>query len=210
MPLGTRILAASAQITAKPLPYFCLTLAGRTPGRNSNSRRGAACCGPPVGRRPACATLWVARATPPSSPQSIGFGLSPIPPPEALRAWATRPATLKGRKSNAPFFQVRPRRPPHAPLMRRPRRGRRPKGRTSTAQSTPQFSAPCQPHCGSAFAPPLSPSPAAILGIGRAPTGRICPLRRAGAPKGRVAGSLYPILCFAHLRDSSIFGSPPK
>ena len=137
----------------QPLPYFCLTLAGRTPGRNSNSRRGAACCGPPVGRRPACATLWVARATPPSSPQSIGFGLSPIPP-EALRAWATRPAPLKGRKSNAPFFQVRPRRPPHAPLMRRPRRGRRPKGRTSTAQSTPQFSAPCQPHCGSAFAPP--------------------------------------------------------
>ncbi len=44
------------------------------------------------------------------------------------------------------------------------------KSRRSSAQSTD----PCPPHCGSAFAPPLSPSPAAILGIGRAPTGRIC------------------------------------
>ncbi len=35
--------------------------------------------------------------------------------------------------------------------------------RTSTAQSVPQFSAPCQPHCGSAVAPPRLPSPAAIL-----------------------------------------------
>ncbi len=81
--------------------------------------------------------------------------------------------------------------------MRRPRRGRRPKGRTSiaqspaqltaqstapcsaqrgaktvagfrarktdTVQSSPQFSASCQPHCGSAVAPPRLPSPAAIL-----------------------------------------------
>ena len=73
--------------------------------------------------------------------------------------------------------------------MRRPRRGRRPKGRTSivqspaqltaqstapcsaqrgaktvagfrarktdTVQSSPQFSASCQPHCGSAVAPPV-------------------------------------------------------
>ena len=33
---------------------------------------------------------------------SVVFGLSPIPP-EALRAWATRPATLKGRIIQAPF-----------------------------------------------------------------------------------------------------------
>ncbi len=32
--------------------------------------------------------------------------------------------------------------------------------RTNTAQSSPQFSAPSQPHCGSAFAPPRLPSPA--------------------------------------------------
>ena len=35
--------------------------------------------------------------------------------------------------------------------------------RTSAAQSSPQFSVPCQPHCGSAVAPPRLPSPAAIL-----------------------------------------------
>ncbi len=31
--------------------------------------------------------------------------------------------------------------------------------KNSTAQSSPQFSAPCPPHCGSAFAPPLFRAP---------------------------------------------------
>ena len=34
--------------------------------------------------------------------------------------------------------------------------------RTVAAQSSPQLSAPCSPHCGSAFAPPRLPSPAGI------------------------------------------------
>ncbi len=54
---------------------------------------------------------------------------------------------------------------PHAPLMRRCARGRRfpSESRYSlSTQSSPQFSAPCPPHCGSAFAPPRMPSPAGI------------------------------------------------
>ncbi len=35
--------------------------------------------------------------------------------------------------------------------------------KTDTAQSSPQFSAPCRPHCGSAFAPPLFRAPGEIL-----------------------------------------------
>ncbi len=34
--------------------------------------------------------------------------------------------------------------------------------RTGTAQSSPQFSAPCRPHCGSAVAPPHFRAPCAI------------------------------------------------
>ncbi len=52
------------------------------------------------------------------------------PSPEALRAWATRPATLKGRISQTPFSAPILSRfvlgaPPPAPLMRRCARGRR-------------------------------------------------------------------------------------
>ncbi len=77
--------------------------------------------------------------------------------------------------------------PPHAPLMRRPRRGRRfkepryslspqssaqrggktvfgfPARRTIAAQSKALFSAPCQPHCGSACAPPRFRAPARFI-----------------------------------------------
>ena len=47
-------------------------------------------------------------------------------------------------------------------LARRENRLRFSRPKNSTAPSTAQFSAPCQPHCGFAIAPPL-PSPAAIL-----------------------------------------------
>ena len=172
------------------LPYFCLTLAGRTPGRNSNSWRGAACCGPPEGRRPARATQRVAEA-----PHNfLNFGLSPTPPRRSAPGRQGR-RFYEPQKQHFLYYPirwVRPRRAPHAPLMRRPCRGRRfrtesryslsaqipaqssaQRGaktgngfrtrRTSAAQSSPQFSVPCQPHCGSACAPPRLPSPAAIL-----------------------------------------------
>ena len=56
--------------------------------------------------------------------------------------------------------------PEPSPMLgstRRENRLRFSRPKNSTAQSTAQFSAPCLPHCGSAFAPPRLPSPAAIL-----------------------------------------------
>ena len=100
---------------------------------------------------------------------------------------------------------------PHAPLKRRPRRGRRPKGRTSTAQSTPQFSAPCQPHCGSAVAPPRFPSPAAILaGLAECQPAEYAYFRRAG--DGFLRGIVFFARCSlsARLGDSFSFGLSPK
>ena len=117
----------------------------------------------------------------------------------ALRGWAEGPARRPGgstnRKNTASihhptFCEVRPRRASPAPLWRRCARGRRPKDRT--AQSTAQFFAPCQPHCGSAVAPPVPlgtrkldvSTPKLARGnscrIGQVPTGRICPFKRAG------------------------------
>ncbi len=81
-----------------------------------------------------------------------GHRRCPAAGPAVLRTAKARPLPLR--------YEVRPRRAPLAPLWRRCARGRRPKGRKSTAhsptknkaQSSPQFSAPCQPHCGSAIA----------------------------------------------------------
>ncbi len=91
-------------------------------------------------------------------------------PPETLRAWATRPATSKGRKSSLQVYCSFGR--------RAPRVGRRPSAHArrftesryslsaqSPGNSSAQRSAktaqaifapeePCQPHCGSAVAPP--------------------------------------------------------
>ncbi len=101
--------------------------------------------------------------------------------------------------------------------MRRSRRGRRfpAESRYSlSAQSTAQFSAPCPPHCGSACAPPVplgtqkmgvsTPKrrPRQFCRIGRVPTGRICPLKRAGALIGRFTGRLYPRSLSARLGKS--------
>ena len=157
-----------------PLPYFCLTLAGRTPGRHSNSRRGTACCGPPEGRRPARAPLKgrkslgnssppftvhdcqvraarspggpkaqragpavlrtakarsTARPNPPPVYHHILSGSACRPSPRAAKPLGDRAGDLKVATIPAPalpqFCRVRPRRAPHAPLMRRPRRGRR-------------------------------------------------------------------------------------
>ena len=115
--------------------------------------------------------------------------------PKAQRAG---PAVLRTAEAQHFLSDSSSARPPHAPLKRRPRRGRRfcesrysllaqnpakskaqptapcsarrsgktvagfPAPRTGKAQCSPQFSAPCQPHCGSAVAPPRLPSPAGI------------------------------------------------
>ena len=55
------------------------------------------------------------------APNSIGFGLSPIPP-------SGKAAGRRGRRFEEPRYSL-------------------------SAHSSPQFSAPCVPHCGSALAP---------------------------------------------------------
>ena len=116
-----------------------------------------------------------------SSHNFLNFGLSPTPPSGfAAGRQGRRP---KGRKSTdhsppkAVGFVLGA--PPLAPLKRRPCRGRRfcesrysllaPNPAKSKAQSSPQFSAPCPPHCGSAFAPPRFRAPARFIYIRLAP-----------------------------------------
>ncbi len=108
-----------------------------------------------------------------SSHNFLNFGLSPIPP-KPLRGLGDKAGDLKVARAQTIH---RPRlsdsssaRPPLAPLKRRPCRGRRflLESRYSLspqipAQSSPQFSAPCPPHCGSAFAPPRFRAPARFI-----------------------------------------------
>ncbi len=128
-------------------------------------QRAPRSCSPPLAAD--CAAQRAAEAVPCSPSHSVKFGLSPTPP--SGFAAGRRGRRPKGRKSNAIH---RPRLPgsssarPHAPLMRRPRRGRRFRTESryslstqspakSKAQSSPQFSVPYPPHCGSAIAPPV-------------------------------------------------------
>ena len=132
-----------------------------------------------------------------SSHNFLNFGLSPTPPSGfAAGRQGRRP---KGRKSTdhsppkAVGFVLGA--PPLAPLKRRPCRGRRfcesrysllaPNPAKSKAQSSPQFSAPCPPHCGSAFAPPRFRAPARFIYIRLAPKelNRFFRHRRAAALK---------------------------
>ena len=105
-----------------------------------------------------CATLRVEEATPLSLPQSIGFGLSPIPP-KPLRGLGDKAGDPLGRKSTTHSSSA----PPHAPLMRRPRRGRRfyesryslsPQSPANgSAQSTAQIQAPYSAQRGAKTVP---------------------------------------------------------
>ena len=103
-----------------PLPYFCLTLAGRTPGRHSNSRRGTACCGPPEGRRPARAPLKGRKSLGNSSPPftvhdcQVRAARSPGGP-KAQHAGSAVLRTAKAQLIQLlQFCEVRPRRAPRA------------------------------------------------------------------------------------------------
>ena len=88
---------------------------------------------------------------------SAMFGLSPIPP-EALRAWATRPA-VRGTALFAFGLSGRSLRDPLQRELRASAAGgfgsRDSASRKSTVQPTAQNTAPCPPHCGSAGAPPV-------------------------------------------------------
>ncbi len=84
------------------------------------------------------------------------------PPPERLRRWATRPAVRRTAETELHSSPPCLHSPPPARSGAKTGYGFR-AGRTSTAQSTAQFSDPCTPHCGSAFAPPRFRAPGEIL-----------------------------------------------
>ncbi len=128
----------------------------------------------PPGRRPTPVPPDPQSIAPPDSQPNPPPHSACRPPPEALCAWATRPAT-KGRKSTAhppphfrkfvlgaPQFDANGGATSSVELQSSACQGvglRDSSSRKSSAQSTPQFSAPCPPHCGSAFAPPPSGTP---------------------------------------------------
>ena len=124
-------MAASTPSNWPPLPYFNLT-AGRTPGRYRNSRRASG-----VLR----ASRWEASG-PRGSASRRGSAQFSTPIPSslgrALRGWAEgparRPGDPTGRKSITHLLIMSVGFVLGAPLMRRCARGRRPKGRKSTAK----------------------------------------------------------------------------
>ncbi len=67
--------------------------------------------------------LKVATIPAPAPPHSVKFGLRR--PARASKMPRRRPGGSTNRKSTAFFCRIRPRRAPHAPLKRRPHRGRR-------------------------------------------------------------------------------------
>ena len=111
----------------------------------------------------------------------------------ALRGWAEGPARKPGgsknRKSTTNSSAQRGAKTDYGFRARR----------TVAAQSTAQFSAPCQPHCGSAVAPPRLPSPAAILaGLAE------CQPAEYTLLNGRATEFCSKSRFFARLRDSTI------
>ncbi len=68
------LVSGHAGSDPQSLIHYLLSKASRTPGRNGNSRRGAACCGPPEGVRPArlCESQEQSIHSP---PMTIRFGL---------------------------------------------------------------------------------------------------------------------------------------
>ena len=173
----------------------------RTPGRNRNSRREATCCGPPVGRRPARATHRVAEAVPCSPPHSVEFGLaryfvlSLSPPPAESSNEPRRVAARRvGWRRTARLYESQKQYPIHRPILR---------SSSSGAPPAPAYGVHCAPRTaiplGIALftlhpkalprvrltAAPLSLRRISVARgnscrIGRVPTGRICPLKRAG------------------------------
>ncbi len=102
------------------LPYLWIDFMRPGPARAAQASRSG---GPTPGVAPARATLWVAKAVP-CSPLSLSVSAW-RPSPRGAPRLGDEAGDPLGRKSNAPFFQIRPRRAPHAPLWRRSRRGRR-------------------------------------------------------------------------------------
>ena len=113
---------SNAQSTAKSSVQFCRVRAARSPGGPKAQRAG------PAVLRTAKARS-TARPNPPPVYHHILSGSACRPSPRAAKPLGDRAGDLKVATIPAPalpqFCRVRPRRAPHAPLMRRPRRGRR-------------------------------------------------------------------------------------
>ncbi len=73
-----------------------------------------------------------------SPPAEVQRAPSSCSPPRGVAANCAARRAARATPFTAQGCRVRPRRAPHAPLKRRPCRGRRPKGRKSTAQSPAQ------------------------------------------------------------------------
>ena len=155
----------------QPLPYLCSCGSKNRAGRSLPQRRPATNVAlGPAGFDPL-------KHFPHSPPTSFKFGLSPISVGFGLRApgWAEGPARRPGDPKGSQVFSLTHHQPTTQiswvrPVAHPPRRSS--PGRTgrrfcesryslsaqipaqSAPQSSLQFSAPCQPHCGSAFAPP--------------------------------------------------------
>ena len=83
------------------------------------------------------------KARPKVQPHSVGFGLRA--PGVGRRPSARRPGGSKNRKGTTNSSAQRGAKTDYGFRAQR----------TSTPQNSPQFSAPCPPRCGSAFAPPV-------------------------------------------------------
>ena len=106
-------------------------------------QRAPTSCSPPHGVAADCATLKGRRSRAQFSAPFCWFraarsGSGPPRPKASVRA------TQRVARARPLCYEVRPRRAPLAPLMRRCARGRRPKGRISTAQGSTTCTAPIQ------------------------------------------------------------------
>ena len=148
------------------IALFALGFVGSKP---AGPKTSIVSCGPPRSEASARAALRAAEAQP------IRFRPQPaqneILRPRRPVKDAVRPLRIRGLRADRYHGKLAVRSPPKpgkqlSPLHRQSQascsaqRGGKtengfPARRTSTAQSTAQFSAPCPPHCGSATAPPV-------------------------------------------------------
>ncbi len=164
----------------QPLPYLCSCGSKNRAGRSLPLRRPATNVAlGPAGFDPL-------KHFPHSPPKSFKFGLSPISVGFGLRApgWAEGPARRPSDPKGSQVFSLTHHQPTTQiswvrPVAHPPRRYS--PGRTgrrfcesryslsaqipaqSATQSSLQFSAPCRPHCGSAFAPPRLRAPGNLV-----------------------------------------------
>ncbi len=142
------------------------------PGGTATLDAQAACCGPPVGRRPARATLKGRKSFVHSPTRRYSGALAEAG--DSLRNRAIRSQFRRveayGAHGNVSCGPPRSEASARATLrVAKAQPQSKPHTQPSAAQSSPHFSALCVPHCGSAFAPPLFRAPARFNYFGSLP-----------------------------------------